>query len=94
LKKSLLELQNKHEVIGDVRGKGLMLAIELVKDRRSKEPDPESTARVFERTREHGLIASKSGPYRSVIRMCPPLCLSMDDVEDVVDRFDRSFASD
>jgi len=94
LKESLLELQNKHEVIGDVRGKGLMLAIELVKDRRSKEPDPETTARVFERTREHGLIASKSGPYRSVIRMCPPLCLSMDDVEDVVDRFDRSFTGD
>ena len=92
LKEQLLELQNKHEVIGDVRGKGLMLAIELVKDRRSKEPDPETTAQVFERTREHGLIASKSGPHRSVIRMCPPLCLSMNDVDGVVDRFDRSFS--
>jgi alanine-glyoxylate transaminase/(R)-3-amino-2-methylpropionate-pyruvate transaminase len=92
LKNRLLELQNKHEVIGDIRGKGLMLAIELVKNRRSKEPDPETTALVFEQTREHGLIASKSGPYRSVIRMCPPLCLSMDDVDDVVERFDRSFS--
>ncbi len=93
LKKRLLELQNKHEAIGDVRGRGLMLAIELVKDRRTKEPDPETTARVFERTREHGLVASKSGPHRSVIRMCPPLCLSTADVDEVVERFDRSFAA-
>ena len=44
-------------------------------------------------TRKHGLIASKSGPHRSVIRMCPPLCLSMDDVDQVADGFDASFAT-
>jgi alanine-glyoxylate transaminase/(R)-3-amino-2-methylpropionate-pyruvate transaminase len=93
LKERLFELQNKYPVIGDVRGKGLMLAVELVKDRATKEPDPETTARVFEETRRHGLIASKSGPYRSVIRMCPPLCLSMSDLEQVVDGFDLSFAA-
>lgn len=93
LKARLLALQEKYEVIGDVRGQGLMLAIELVKDRETKEPDPETTAKVFEESRRHGVIASKSGPYRSVIRMCPPLCLSMSDVDEVVEAFDRSFAA-
>ncbi|MEM1199481.1 MAG: aspartate aminotransferase family protein [Pseudomonadota bacterium] len=93
LKERLSDLQQKYEVIGDVRGEGLMLAIELVKDRRTKEPDPETTAAVFEESRKHGLIASKSGPYRSVIRMCPPLCLSMEDVDQVAEGFDASFAA-
>ena len=93
LKERLADLQQKYEVIGDVRGEGLMLAIELVKDRRTKEPDPETSAAVFEESRKHGLIASKSGPYRSVIRMCPPLCLSMEDVDQVADGFDASFAA-
>ncbi|MEM8689081.1 MAG: aspartate aminotransferase family protein [Pseudomonadota bacterium] len=93
LKERLTDLQQKYEVIGDVRGEGLMLSIELVKDRRTKEPDPETTAAVFEESRKHGLIASKSGPYRSVIRMCPPLCLSMEDVDRVADGFDASFAA-
>ena len=92
LKARLQDLQQKYEVIGDVRGMGLMLAIEMVKDRSTKEPDPDTTAAVFEETRKAGLIASKSGPHRSVIRMCPPLCLSMDDVDQVADGFDRSFA--
>lgn len=93
LKSRLQDLQQKYEVIGDVRGMGLMLAIEMVKDRSTKEPDPDTTAAVFEETRKAGLIASKSGPHRSVIRMCPPLCLSMDDVDQVADGFDRSFAA-
>lgn len=93
LKARLQDLQQKYDVIGDVRGEGLMMAIELVKDRRTKEPDPETTAAVFEETRKHGLIASKSGPHRSVIRMCPPLCLSMEDVDQVAEGFDASFAA-
>ncbi|MDH3658784.1 MAG: aspartate aminotransferase family protein [Alphaproteobacteria bacterium] len=87
----LVTLQQRYEVIGDVRGKGLMLAIELVKDRKSKEPDPETTAALFEETRRQGLVVSKSGPHRSVLRMVPPLCLSMDDVEDVAAGFERCF---
>ena len=92
LKTRLLELKEKYPIIGDVRGKGFMLAIELVKDRVTKEPAPEETEFVFERTREHGLVMSKSGTYRNVLRMVPPLCLSMDDVEPVVQAMDRSFS--
>jgi alanine-glyoxylate transaminase/(R)-3-amino-2-methylpropionate-pyruvate transaminase len=93
LKARLEDLKERYPIIGDVRGRGLMLAIELVKNRATKEPAPEETLAVFEETRRNGLVASRSGPYRNVIRMCPPLCLAMADVDDVVDRFERSFAA-
>jgi alanine-glyoxylate transaminase/(R)-3-amino-2-methylpropionate-pyruvate transaminase len=91
LKERLDSLIQKYEIIGDVRGRGLMLAIELVKDRKSKEPAVEETAIVFENTRKYGLVMSKSGPFRNVLRMVPPLRLSMDDVDPVADAFERSF---
>ena len=53
------ELQQKYPVIGDVRGKGLMLGLELVKDRQTKEPAPVATNQLLERTREHGLLIGK-----------------------------------
>ena len=91
LKAKLVGLMDRFELVGDVRGEGLMLAIELVKDRKTKEPAPDEALAVFEATRKNGLVASRSGPYRNVIRMCPPLCLSMDDVDDVMERFVKSF---
>ena len=87
----LLDLKHRHRSIGDVRGRGLMLAIEMVKDRKTKEPDPEVTAAVFENCRDSGLILSKSGPYQSVLRMVPPMCLSADDVDKVADGLNRAF---
>lgn len=86
----LHDLQARHEVIGDVRGRGLMLAIEMVRDRKTKEPDPETTARLFEACRDAGLILSKSGPDRSVLRMVPPMCLSLKDVDAVAEGLDRA----
>ncbi|SLN19001.1 5-aminovalerate aminotransferase DavT [Roseovarius albus] len=85
-------LKEKHGVIGDVRGRGLMLAIEMVKDRKTKEPDRETTSAVFEQCRTQGLILSKSGPYQSCLRMVPPMCLSMEDVDQVADGLDRAFS--
>ena len=91
LLKRLVDLQKQYPSIGDVRGRGLMLAIEMVKDQQSKTPDPETTATVFESARDHGLILSKSGPHRSVLRFVPPLCLGLDDVEPIADALDASF---
>ncbi len=91
LHEGLQTLKDKYEVIGDVRGTGFMQAIELVKNRESKEPAADETAFVFERTRAHGIVLSKSGNFKNVLRMVPPLCLSMEDVEPVMDAFDRSF---
>ncbi|SHK10996.1 alanine-glyoxylate transaminase / (R)-3-amino-2-methylpropionate-pyruvate transaminase [Shimia gijangensis] len=87
----LKDLQTRHEKIGDVRGKGLMLAIEIVSDRASKTPDRDATTSVFEACREQGLILSKSGADQSVLRMVPPLCLSMDDVDQTAEALDRAF---
>ncbi|MFD1160439.1 aspartate aminotransferase family protein [Roseovarius aestuarii] len=93
LLKRLHVLKERHAAIGDVRGRGLMLAIEMVKDRKTKEPDPDTTAAVFEACRESGLILSKSGAYQSCLRMVPPMCLSLDDVEQVYEGLDQAFNS-
>jgi alanine-glyoxylate transaminase / (R)-3-amino-2-methylpropionate-pyruvate transaminase len=87
----LRSMWQRHEIIGDVRGRGLMLAIELVNDRRTKEPAVAETARIFERTREEGLIMSKSGACRNVLRMVPPLCIQESDMDFFADAIDRCF---
>ena len=89
----LRDLATRHDVIGDVRGRGMMMAVELVKNRDSREPDPETMARLFEKTREFGLVASKSGAYRNVLRICPPLCTRMEDVEVFEQAINKSFES-
>lgn len=91
LHKGLLALKEKYDVIGDIRGTGFMQAIELVKNRETKEPAPDETAFVFERSRVHGIVLSKSGNFKNVLRMVPPLCLAMEDVEPVLAAFDQSF---
>jgi alanine-glyoxylate transaminase/(R)-3-amino-2-methylpropionate-pyruvate transaminase len=89
----LEDLQTRHEVIGSVRGRGMMMAVELVKNRQTREPDPETMARLFENTRDCGLVASKSGAYRNVLRICPPLCMQMEDVPVFEEAINRSFES-
>ncbi len=89
----LEDLQGRHEVIGTVRGRGMMMAVELVKNRGTREPDPETMVRLFENTRKNGLVASKSGAYRNVLRICPPLCMQMEDVAFFEEAINRSFES-
>ncbi|MEO0370462.1 MAG: aspartate aminotransferase family protein [Pseudomonadota bacterium] len=89
----LEDLKSRHKAIGDVRGRGLMLAIEMVSDRDAKTPDKDTTAAVFEACRDAGLILSKSGPFQSTLRMVPPLCLSMEDVDQVAEGLDAAFCS-
>ena len=90
--RALLErLQARHPIIGLVRGRGLMQAIELVRDRTTRAPATDETAEIFERTREHGLVVSKSGAFRNVLRMVPPMCLRLDDLPEVEAALERSF---
>ena len=91
LKAVLTRLSQRHEIVGDVRGRGLMLAIELVTDRRNKTPATKETTEIFERTREQGLVISKSGANRNILRMVPPMCLTLADVEAVAHALDRCF---
>ena len=92
LRAVLERLKARHEIVGDVRGRGLMLAIELVTDRRTKAAATQETAEIFERTREHGLVVSKSGADRNILRMVPPLCLQMADLPEVEAALEASFA--
>ena len=83
------ELQDRHEAVGDVRGRGLMIGMELVKDRDTKEPAAELTAAVADEISD-GVIVSKSGAHANVLRLVPPLCLSAQDAEEVVERLDAA----
>ncbi|MBI2948264.1 MAG: aspartate aminotransferase family protein [Verrucomicrobia bacterium] len=85
-------LKDKYPLIGDVRGMGLMQALELVKDRKTKEPAPEATAQLMERARENGLLIGKGGLYGNVIRLAPMLNISKPDVDEAVRLLDKSFA--
>ncbi len=88
----LEELQQKYPLIGDVRGMGMMQALELVKDRNTKEPAPEATAQLLERARDNGLLIGKGGLYGNVIRMAPPMNISKADVDEGIRLLDRSFS--
>jgi len=87
----LEELQAKHPLIGDVRGMGLMQALELVKDRKTKEPAPAQTTQVMERAREHGLLIGKGGLYANVIRLAPMLNTTKADVDEAIRLLETSF---
>jgi 4-aminobutyrate aminotransferase len=91
-RKKLEELQQKHALIGDVRGMGMMQAMELVKDRQTKEPAPQETNQILERTRANGLLVGKGGMYGNVIRMAPPMNISKADVDEGIRLLDKSFA--
>jgi 4-aminobutyrate aminotransferase-like enzyme len=90
LKDRLFELQEKFALIGDVRGMGLMLAIELVRDRTTKEPAGTETARLMEAARECGLLIGKGGMFGNVIRLSPPMNVSRADVDEFVRRLDQA----
>ncbi|MCU1310605.1 MAG: aminotransferase [Candidatus Angelobacter sp.] len=87
----LEELKDKHDVIGEVRGMGLMQGIELVRDRNTKEPAPVETGQVMEEARRRGLLIGKGGLFGNVIRMSPPLNISKADVDEAFTILDHAF---
>ena len=92
LRHRLLELQDKHPLIGEVRGMGLMQGIELVQDRKTKVPAAAETAQMMEATRENRILLGKGGLYGNVLRISPPLNISKTDVDEFAGLLDRSFA--
>ncbi len=88
----LEELKEKYQVIGDVRGLGLMQALELVKDRETKEPDPQSVLKVFEETRRRGVLIGKGGLYANVIRTGLMLNSTKETVDELIAALDAAFA--
>jgi len=92
LRGRLEELKEKHEIIGDVRGMGLLQALELVEDRQTKAPAASQTAMVMEAARENGLLIGKGGMYGNVIRLSPPMNIGRSDVDQFAELLDRSLA--
>ena len=90
-REKLEELKAKYPVIGDVRGMGLMQAIELVKDRETKEPDPQSVLKVFEETRRRGVLIGKGGLYGNVIRTGVMLNATKDTIDELITALDAAF---
>jgi alanine-glyoxylate transaminase/(R)-3-amino-2-methylpropionate-pyruvate transaminase len=89
LKERLQELQERHALIGEVRGMGLMLGVELVRDRRTKEPANTEAARVLELCKERGLLIGKGGLFGNTLRIKPPMCLTNDDADFLADCLDE-----
>jgi 4-aminobutyrate aminotransferase-like enzyme len=91
-RQKLEELKEKYALIGDVRGMGMMQALELVRDRQTKEPAPTETVELMERARANGLLIGKGGLYGNVIRLSPALNVAKSDVDEAIRLLDKSFA--
>lgn len=89
LKEKLLELQDKHPLIGDVRGIGLMQGAELVKE--GKEPAAEEVDRILEIMKNKGIIIGKNGRSRNVLAFQPPLVINKDNVDEMITALDDAF---
>ena len=81
LKDGLNDLASRHKLVGDVRGQGLMLGMELVSDRATKTPASAETAQVHERAKDLGLLLGKGGLHGNVLRIKPPMCITREDCE-------------
>src|SRR2546423_7533658 len=92
-RQGLEALKDKHDLIGDVRGMGLMQAIEFVKDRVSKEPAPQETNQFMEECRKRGLLIGKGGLFGNVIRTSPPLNIAKADVDEALRIMDESLVA-
>src|SRR5260370_22389838 len=77
----LKKLQECHRLIGDVRGSGLFLGIDLVRDRETREPATEEADYVMNRLRDRGILAGTDGPHHNVIKLRPPLIFSESDAD-------------
>jgi 4-aminobutyrate aminotransferase/(S)-3-amino-2-methylpropionate transaminase len=82
--------QERYDAVGDVRGVGAMLAIELVQDRDTKEPAPELATAVVEAAAQRGLLLLKAGIYSNVIRVLVPLTISDAEVDEALDVWEDS----
>jgi alanine-glyoxylate transaminase/(R)-3-amino-2-methylpropionate-pyruvate transaminase len=95
LKSGLEALKSRHAIVGDVRGRGLMLGMELVRDEPGgdRTPHADATLRLLEETRKRGLLLGRGGLYGNVVRVAPPLVVSRRDVEDALTILGDSLAS-
>ena len=90
----LKRLAERHPILGDVRGSGLFLGLELVRDRRTLEPAAAEASYVVDRLRERGVLTGTDGPFHNVIKIRPPLCFSESDADLFVATLDSVLSED
>ena len=93
LKAGFGKLAEKHSLIGDVRGLGLMLGVELVKDRKTKIPAKDECAAVFETCKDLGLLIGKGGLSGNTLRIKPPMCITKADADFMLAVIDEALGS-
>jgi 4-aminobutyrate aminotransferase-like enzyme/Ser/Thr protein kinase RdoA (MazF antagonist) len=93
LRDGIRALMARHTLIGDVRGKGLVVGIELVKDRETKEPATEETGRMLDLLKDNGVLAGSEGPYGNVIKVRPPLVFRKEHADILIKALDRALES-
>jgi alanine-glyoxylate transaminase/(R)-3-amino-2-methylpropionate-pyruvate transaminase len=93
LREGFRKLAGKHNVIGDARGKGLMLGVELVRDRTKKTPARDECAHVLETAKDLGLLIGKGGLFSNVLRIKPPMCITLADADFMLEVLDAAFSS-
>jgi 4-aminobutyrate aminotransferase len=91
LKSGIVDIQSRYPMIGDVRGKGLMIGVEFVQ-KGSKDPDPGTTAAVMEEAKSNGLLIGKGGLYGNTLRIAPPLSLTEDEADEGLDLLESAIA--
>jgi 4-aminobutyrate aminotransferase-like enzyme len=94
LLEDLQALQERHPLIGEVRGLGLFLGIELVLDRETREPAVTQASRVKERLRDHRILLSTDGPAENVLKIKPPLVFTAEDADRLVATLDKILEED
>lgn len=86
----LRELKEEYEIVGDVRGLGLMIGIEIVKDKMKKEPDKRKAVKIAWRAWENGLLMTTYGKYGNVLRIAPPLVIEKEEIDKAMEVLDAS----
>jgi 4-aminobutyrate aminotransferase-like enzyme len=92
LRTALDGFKNEFPFIGDVRGMGLMQALELVEDRKTKEPSPQKTLALMEAAKRRGLLIGKGGLYGNVIRIAPSMLITKQEIDDGCRRLEQALA--
>jgi 4-aminobutyrate aminotransferase / (S)-3-amino-2-methylpropionate transaminase / 5-aminovalerate transaminase len=90
MREGLLRIQSHVPAIGDVRGLGCMLAMELVADRETRQPDPDLAQRIVDAARARGLLLLKCGPHKNVVRLLPPLTIAAGEMASGLERLDAA----
>ena len=85
----LRRLQDRHQLIGDVRGKGLFIGVELVRDRDTLEPAAGEAVQVIEQMKDRGFLLSTDGPLHNVLKIKPPMVLQEHDVQALLSTLDE-----